>query len=162
MRVWDRASNLLVQGFLRLPIGSSLEAEVTTGNATQSLVRQRVGLAFAGIAALFVNGLTRSTITDAATITVAQLGGGILYQDCTAAARTMVGPTAAQITSAFPVLAIGKGMIVYHSGNSAANASTITAGANVTLVGSGAVINTGGVFALIRTAATTYDYVRVG
>lgn len=106
--------------------------------------------------------LTRTTIADAGTVTAAQVLTGILYQDASGGAVTMTSPTAALMDAAVD-LSIGGSFDMYVASNHATNTSTISGGTGVTVVGSGAVTNTGGHFKWIKTAATpTYDLVRVG
>jgi len=106
--------------------------------------------------------ITRSTIANAGTVTVAQHQGKCLYQDASAGNVTMTSATATDLAAALPDMAIGDAIVQYLSSNHATNTSTIAGGTGVTLVGSGAVINTGGTFLLIKTAAATFDLVRVG
>lgn len=105
---------------------------------------------------------TRSTVTNAATISAAQLRGGILYQDASGGNVTMTTRTGTQIAGDMPEMRTGDAITLYLASNHGSNTSTIAGGTDVTLVGSGAVINTGGVFQLVKTAATTFDLVRVG
>lgn len=106
--------------------------------------------------------LSRATVSDAGTVTVAQVRGGVLYQSASGGAVTMASPTAADLVAAFPDVASGYGIPLYVASNHASNTSTISGGTGVTLVGSGAVTQTGGSFLLIRTGASTFDLVRVG
>jgi hypothetical protein len=106
--------------------------------------------------------LSRATIANAATISDAEIAGGILYQDASGGAVTMTTRTGTQMAAAFPDLAVGEALSVFLASNHAANTSTIAGGVDVTLVGSGAVTNTGGQFMLVKTAATTFDLVRTG
>lgn len=110
----------------------------------------------------WVRKMSRATISNAGTVTVAQVAGGVLYQDASGGNVTMTSPTAAAIDAAFPDLATGDGLMLYVASNHATNTSTISGGSNVTLVGSGAVTQLGGVFALIKTGSGAYDMVRVG
>jgi len=59
-------------------------------------------------------------------------------------------------------MAVGNAISIFCASNDATNTSTIAGGTDVSLVGSGAVTQTGGTFLLIKTAATTFDLVRVG
>lgn len=103
-----------------------------------------------------------NTIDDATTITTAQLINGILYQDASAASVTMATPTAAALIAAYPNWQIDEAKMIYHASNHATNTSTISGGTDVTLVGSGAVINTGGQYSIRRTTATAFEIVRIG
>jgi len=105
---------------------------------------------------------TRSTIADTGTVTVAEHQGLCLYQDASVASVTMTTATAANIAAALPNMQIGDAIPQYHASNHATNTSTIAGGTDVTLVGSGAVTSTGGQYLLIKTAAATFDLVRVG
>ncbi len=115
----------------------------------------------AGAAAFALN-VTRSTITDAAVITDAQIRGQVLYQNAGSGSVTMTTRTGTQMSAAFPDLAVGNAIPLFLASNHAANTSTIAGGVDVTLVGSGAVTQIGGTFLLIKTASTTWDLVRVG
>lgn len=106
--------------------------------------------------------ITRSTIANAGTITVAQHQGLCLYQDASGGAVTMTTATGANLAAALPDMAIGDAIRQYVASNHATNTSTISGGTGVTLVGSGAVTSTGGNFLLIKTAVATFDLVRVG
>jgi hypothetical protein len=106
--------------------------------------------------------VTRSTIANAATVTSAEHQGLCLYQDASAGAVTMTTLTGTQLAAAFEDIAIGESIPQYHASNHATNTSTLSGGVDVTLVGSGAVTQTGGQYLLIKTAATTFDLVRVG
>ncbi len=86
----------------------------------------------------------------------------VLYQDASGGNVTMTTRTGTQLAAAFPDMSVGDALPQYVASNHASNTSTISGGTDVTLVGSGAVINTGGSFLLIKTAATTFDLVRVG
>ena len=106
--------------------------------------------------------VTVSTIADTATATAAQHQGLVLYQDASGASVTMTTLTGTQLAAAFQDLAIGESVKQYHASNDATNTSTLSGGADVTLVGSGAVTSQGGQYLLIKTAATTFDLVRIG
>lgn len=106
--------------------------------------------------------LSRATISNAGTLTAAQIAGGVLYQDASGGSVTMTTLTGTQIAAAFPDLATGSALDLFCASNHASNTSTLAGGTDVTLVGSGAVTQTGGQFKLIKTAATTFDLVRVG
>lgn len=106
--------------------------------------------------------MTRSTVSNGGTVTDAQHRGSILYQDASGGNVTMTTRTAAQLAAAFPQLAVGDAVFQFMSSNHATNTSTISGGTDVTLIGSGAVTRTGGVFLLVKTAAATFDLVRVG
>ena len=105
---------------------------------------------------------TRNTIADAGTVTVEQHRQLSLYQDASGGNVTMTSATGAQLDAAFPNLKTGEAIPQYHSSNDGTNTSTIAGGTGVTLVGSGAVINTGGQYLLIKTGTATYDLVRAG
>jgi len=104
----------------------------------------------------------RTTIANAGTITTAQIIGTILYQDASGGNVTMTTQTAANIVTAYPDWEIGEGRPVYQASNHASNTSTISGGTGVTVVGSGAVTNTGGQYSLVRTATSTFDLIRIG
>lgn len=106
--------------------------------------------------------MTRSTVTNAGTLTAAQTRGRVLYQDASGGNVTMTTRTGTETAADFPELRVGDAVQLFLASNHASNTSTIAGGTDVTLVGSGAVINTGGQFLLIKTAATTFDLVRVG
>jgi hypothetical protein len=129
------------------------------GGATTGGTAGRAGVVRVG--STFVRKLTRSTITNAATVTVAQVRTGILYQDASGGNVTMTSPTGTALDTEFPTLATGESMDIFCASNHASNTSTISGGTGVTLVGSGAVTQTGGSFKLIRTGTATYDLVRV-
>lgn len=105
---------------------------------------------------------TRSTVADAGTVSAANMRGGILYQDASGGNVTMTTRTGTQIAGDFPEMRTGDAIEIKVASNHASNTSTIAGGTDVTLVGSGAVTNTGGAFMLVKTAATTFDMVRVG
>tara|TARA_R110000796_G_scaffold242519_1_gene364605 strand:+ start:6379 stop:7023 length:645 start_codon:yes stop_codon:yes gene_type:complete len=105
--------------------------------------------------------VVRNTIAGSATVTVAQHRDQMLYQDASGGAVTMTSATASLLAAEFADLPIGKGILQTMSSNHASNTSTISGGTGVTLVGSGAVTNTGGSFMLIKTAASTFDLVRI-
>jgi len=107
--------------------------------------------------------VVRNTIADSGTVTAVQHRDQVLYQDASGGAVTMTSATAALIDAELPDLAVGDALPQYAASNHASNTSTISGGTGVTLVGSGAVTNTGGQFLLIKTATTpTFDLVRVG
>lgn len=106
--------------------------------------------------------LARNTVSNGGTVTVAQVRGGVLYQDASGGNVTMTSPTAGNLDTAFPDLATGHALMLYVCSNHATNTSTISGGTGVTLVGSGAVTQTGGTFILHRTGSAAYDLVRVG
>jgi len=110
----------------------------------------------------FALNVARNAITDTATLTDAQHRAQVIFQDASGGAVTCTTRTGTQLAAAFPDLAVGNAIALYHASNHASNTSTISGGTDVTLVGSGAVINTGGQYLLIKTAATTFDLVRVG
>lgn len=106
--------------------------------------------------------LTRSTVSDAATVSAAQMGGRVLYQDASGGNVSMTTRTGTQIAADFPELRTGDAMQLFVASNHASNTSTLTGGTDVTTVGSAVVTQLGGSFLLIKTAATTFDLVRVG
>jgi hypothetical protein len=107
-------------------------------------------------------GCARSTIADAGTLTDAQHRSMVIYQDASGGVVTCTTRTGTQLAAAFPDMSVGDAVPLYHASNHATNTSTVSGGADVTLVGSGAVVNTGGQYLMIKTAATTFDLVRVG
>ncbi len=109
-----------------------------------------------------VENVARNTIADAGTITVAQHRAGVIYQDASGGNVTCTSATGTNIDAEFPDLAVGNAIPLYHASNHATNTSTISGGSGVTLVGSGAVTNTGGKFLLIKTGSNAFDLVRVG
>lgn len=129
------------------------------GGATTGGTAGRAGVVRIG--STFVRKLTRSTITNAATVTVAQVRLGVLYQDASGGAVTMTTPTGTALDAEFPTLATGEALDLFCASNHASNTSTIAGGSGVTLVGSGAMTQLGGSFKLIRTGTATYDLVRV-
>ena len=106
--------------------------------------------------------VVRSTVSNGGTISAAQTRGGVLYQDASGGAVTMTTRTGTLLAADFPDLATGNALPIYMASNHASNTSTIAGGTDVTLVGSGAITQTGGNFLLIKTAATTFDLVRIG
>jgi hypothetical protein len=106
--------------------------------------------------------VVRSTVSDAATITDAQHRGMVLYQDASGGNVTMTTRTGTQLDAAFPDAVTGTAIAQYLASNHATNTSELIGGTGVTLVGSGFVTETGGMFLLIRTGAATWDLVRVG
>jgi hypothetical protein len=105
---------------------------------------------------------TRSTVANAATVSAAQMRGGILYQDASGGNVTMTTRTGTQIAADFPEMRVGDAIALHMASNHNSNTSTIAGGTDVTLVGSGAVTSPGGTFQLVKTGATTFDLVRVG
>lgn len=106
--------------------------------------------------------LTRSTITDAATISTAQVKGRVLFQDASAGSVTMTMPLGATLANNLPEMRTGDGVALFCASNHASNTSTLAGNTGVTLVGSGAVTQLGGSFLLIKTGSSTFDLVRVG
>jgi len=106
--------------------------------------------------------VVRNTIADSGTVTVAQHRDQVLYQDASGGAVTMTSATGSDLAAEFADIAVGDALLQYHASNHASNTSTISGGTGVTLVGSGAVTQTGGTYLLIKTAAATFDLVRVG
>jgi hypothetical protein len=113
-----------------------------------------------------VQTLSRATIADAGTITDAQHRGGIVYQDASGGNVTMTTRTAAQLVAAIPGAAVNTAIHLYVASNHASNTSTLSGGTGVTLVGSGAVTQTGGHFLIVFTnvgsGTEAADLVRVG
>lgn len=136
----------------------NLTPGANTGTGIPGMIR--VG-GTAGSAAFALN-VVRSTIADAGTITDAQTRGQVLYQDASGGSVTMTTRTGTQLAAAFPDMTTGNAVMIFVASNHATNTSTIAGGTDVTLVGSGAVTQTGGTFLLIKTGATTFDLVRVG
>ena len=91
-----------------------------------------------------------STIANAGTVTTDQHKGGILLQVASGGAVTCTTATAVELTAAFPDVPVGGSILQFYRGSHASNTATISGGAGVTLGGSGAVVNTGGVFLLIK------------
>lgn len=110
----------------------------------------------------FALNVSRATISSGATISDAEMAGGVIYQDASGGAVTMTTRTGTQIAAYFAGMSVGNALHLFCASNHASNTSTIAGGTDVTLVGSGAVTQTGGQFLLIKTAATTFDLVRVG
>lgn len=107
--------------------------------------------------------VVRNTIADSGTVTAVQHRDQVMYQDASGGNVTMTSATAALIDAEMPDLQVGDTLPQFHASNHASNTSTIAGGSGVTLVGSGAVTNTGGQYLLIKTATTpTFDLVRVG
>lgn len=106
--------------------------------------------------------VVRNTIADAGTVTVAQHRDQVLYQDASGGAVTMTTATAALLAAEFADMAIGDSIKQYVASNHATNTITITGGTGVTIVGLATVVNSGATFLLIKTAAATFDLVRVG
>lgn len=104
----------------------------------------------------------RNTIADAGTITVGEHRNQVLFQDASGGSVTMTTATATELATEFSTLEVGNCISQYVASNHATNTSTISGGTGVTLVGSGAVTNTGGTFLLVKTDVTTFDLVRVG
>jgi len=104
----------------------------------------------------------RTTVANAGTVAAADLRGRVLFQDASGGNVTMTTRTGTQIAADLPEMRVGDSILFHVASNHATNTSTISGGTDVTLVGSGAVTNTGGSFLLIKTAATTFDLVRVG
>lgn len=102
------------------------------------------------------------TVANAGTVTAAQLGGKLLYQDASGGNVTMTTRTGTQMTSDFPNVAVGQSLEFGVASNHATNTSTIAGGTDVTLTGSGAVTSTGGKFWLTKLTATTWQLARVG
>lgn len=110
----------------------------------------------------FAFNVVRSTVTNAATLTAAQLQGQVLFQDASGGSVTMATPIGSVVAAAFPDMVTGHCVMLRCASNHASNTSTLSGASAVTLVGSGAFTQTGGTFALICTGAGTFDLVRVG
>jgi len=95
-----------------------------------------------------------ATITSGGTISITQLQGKGIYQNASGGNVTAVFPTTANCGTAFPDLAVGEGVDIYHSSNHATNTSTLTISAGITAYGSKAVTQNGGHYKLIKTADT--------
>lgn len=133
-----------------------------TGAAGKALVLDSSGDVAMPANGVLCDNATRNTIANAGTISDAQHRDLVLYQDASGGNVTMTTRTGTQLAAAFPNLPTGGFIPQYVASNHATNTSTIAGGTDVTLVGSGAVTQTGGQFLLIKTAATTFDLVRVG
>ena len=133
-----------------------------TGEASKALILDATSNATLPASGRILPTYTRTTISDAATIADAEMAGGILFQSASGGNVTMTTRTGTQMAAAFPSMVVGSGRPLHVASNHASNTSTIAGGTDVTLVGSGAVTNLGGTFMLIKTAATTFDLVRVG
>lgn len=146
--------------------GSFLVEPGLAGSSTSGTDGRKGVVTFGGTGAgdyfLVVEHRVRSTISNGGTITADEIVGGILYQDASGGNVTMTTPTGTQIEALFPAIVNGYSIRLYVVSNHATNTSTISGGTGVTLVGSGAVTNIGGTFLLIRTAANTFDLLRVG
>lgn len=103
-----------------------------------------------------------ATVANAGTLTAAQHRGQQVYQDASGGNVTMTTLTGTLLAAALPSLPTGGFIFLFCASNHATNTSTISGGTDVTLVGSGALTQTGGTFILRKTAATTFDLVRVG
>lgn len=133
-----------------------------TGLASKALVLDSGGVVTLPTGGRIVQPLVRSTVTNAAVVSSVQMHGGIVYQDASGGSVTMTTRTATEIAADFPEVRVGDSIALMHASNHASNTSTIAGGTGVTLVGSGAVTALGGQYRLIKTAATTFDMVRVG
>jgi len=192
MKLWQNASSIVVDKLLlvdkrgkmdletgaeirvRSPNGGAVSATISTsemaaldvtagtGTASKALVLDSTGDVAMPANGVLSPNATRNTIANAGTITDAQHRDLVLYQDASGGAVTMTTRTGTQLAAAFPNLPVGGVIPQFVASNHATNTSTIAGGTDVTLVGSGAVTNTGGSFLLIKTAATTFDLVRVG
>jgi hypothetical protein len=107
--------------------------------------------------------VVRNDIADSGTVTAAQHRDQVLFQDASGGSVTMTSATAASINREMPNLEVGNAILQFHTSNHAVNTSTISGGTDVTLIGSGAVTNTGGQYLLVKTSATpTFALLRVG
>lgn len=97
------------------------------------------------------DGAGSSTVAGGGTLSQAQHRAGHYYQDASGGSVTCTTRTAAQLVADFPGVAAGHVVLLYGSSNHASNTSTISGGSNVTLVGSGAITQTGGLFRLLFT-----------
>lgn len=129
---------------------------------TNGLPEFRIDSAWKAISVGLLERVTRSTVSSSGTVSAAQMAGGVLYQDASGGNVSMTTRTGTQIASDFPSMDVGDARRIYCASNHATNTSTLSPGTDVTAVGSGAVTQTGGQFLLIKTAATTFDLVRVG
>lgn len=132
---------------------------VTVGGTDGIPGMVRVG-GVAGANAFGLN-VVRSTITSAAEVTVAQMRGMVLYSDATGGNTSFNTVTGTAMSAAFPDAAVGTGIVIYVV-VAGANTLTVTGDTDFTLVGSGAVTTLGGTFLAVKTAATTWDLLRVG
>lgn len=105
--------------------------------------------------------VSKQTVANAGTISAANLRGRLLFQDASGGNVTMTTRTGTQIAGDFPEMRVNDAISIYHYANHASNTSTISGGTDVTLIGSGAVTTTGGQYLLVKTAATTFDMIRV-
>jgi hypothetical protein len=116
-------------------------------------------------ATVFAQGLpfytSKETVANAGTVSAANLRGRVLFQDASGGNVTMTTRTGTQTAGDFPELRTGDSLLVFHYANHASNTSTLSGGTDVTLIGSGAVTTTGGTYLLRKTAATTFDMIRV-
>lgn len=107
---------------------------------------------------------TVSAVNVTATLTAAQMGGGIITSTTAAAvAATLPLGTAFEtyLLSVFGTLAVGDGFIFYVV-NTGANTWTLTANTGFTIVGVAAVAGPGqGEFRIVRTSASNYVAYRV-
>lgn len=103
-----------------------------------------------------------ATVSNGGTLTAAQHRGQQVYQDASGGNVTMTTLTGTLLAAALPGLPTGGFIKLYCASNHATNTSTLSGGTDVTLVGSGALTQTGATFLLRKTAATTFDLVRVG
>lgn len=157
------------QNFLNVLVGKLIElnkeAEITGQQSVKVKPSSRgafmVKAAVAGTAPYTFNA-ARNTIADAGTVAVSEHRAMVLYQDASGGAVTMTSATGTALDAEFPDMGVGDTLPQFLASNHATNTSTISGGTGVTLVGSGAVINTGGSFLLIKTGTATYDLVRVG
>lgn len=111
---------------------------------------------------LALSDTTAGTVASSGTATDAQHLGGLFYQDASGGSVTWTTRTGTQLAAAFANLAIGEAVFQFLASNHATNTSTVSGGTDVTLIGSGAVTRTGGMFLLRKSAATTFDLIRVG
>jgi hypothetical protein len=130
--------------------------------STDGIPEYRMDAGWKGVRTDLTEKVTRSTVSDAAVVSAAQLAGGVLYQSASGGNVSMTTRTGTQIAGDLPSMRIGDARRIYCASNHASNTSTLSPGTDVTAVGSGAVTQTGGNFLLIKTAATTFDLVRVG
>lgn len=105
--------------------------------------------------------VSKQTVANAGTISAANLRGRLLFQDASGGNVTMTTRTGTQVAGDFPEMRTNDAIVIYHYANHASNTSTISGGTDVTLIGSGAVTTTGGQYLLVKTAATTFDMIRV-
>lgn len=111
---------------------------------------------------LSIGSTSRSTIADAGTVLSFYLRNQLIYQDASLGSVTCTIATGTQLDTELPEMVAGSFIEFYHSSNDSMNTSTLSGAAGVTLIGSGAVTETGGTYLLNKTDTATYELVRVG